>query len=593
MSVKMSAVVEMTTADIYNGGVNMIFLDFEVFRYDWLVVMADTEKEEVTVVYNDVNKLTEYYRQHKNDIYVGYNIRNYDQWVYKAILAGFNPKGINDHIILDGNSGYTYSSQLKQFPIIFYDVMPNIPTSLKTLEGFMGSNIKETDVDFDIDRPLTPEELKLTEKYCRADVEALIDVFVIQKKEFESHMSLITAFDLPIQYLSKTKAQLSAEILECDPVRFDDEWDISIVDTLRIKKYAYVIDWFNSQNDYSAKLTTNVAGVPHVFAFGGLHGAKEKYHGTGQILHVDVNSFYPAIMIEYGLLSRSVREPEKYRRIRDKRIEYKKAKNPLQAPYKIVLNSTYGICKDKHNKAYDPRRANEICINGQLLLLDLIEHLEAVDGFELIQSNTDGLIIKIPDTDEAFEAVDDICFEWESRTRMSLGFDYIREIWQKDVNNYVFVDTEGNVERKGAYVKNNSQLDNDLPILNTAIVDYFTKNIPVSDTIKNCDDLQQFQKIFKLTSKYLYAMHNGKRQHGKVFRVFASGDNKDCALFKVKQKYRRDGDSYIANEKFANCPTRCFIYNESVAGVSTKDVPINKDWYIAEAEKRLKDYGLV
>ena len=72
-------------------------------------------------------------------------------------------------------------------------------------------------------------------------------------------------------------------------------------------------------------------------------------------------------------------------------------------------------------------------------MLDLIEHLEAVQGFELIQSNTDGLIIKIPDTDEAFNAVDDVCYEWESRTGMKLDFDYIREIWQKDVNNYVFV----------------------------------------------------------------------------------------------------------------------------------------------------------
>lgn len=570
----------------------MIFLDFEVFKYNWLVVFADTETEQFTVICDDADKLTAYYEQHKRDIFVGYNIRNYDQWIFKGILAGFNPKRINDHIIVKGRNGYSFSSLLNNFPLIFYDAMPNIPTSLKTLEGFMGGNIKETDVDFNIDRPLTPEEIAMTEKYCRSDVEALIEVFIKQKKEFESHMSLISTFNLPIQFLSKTKAQLSAEILECEPVNFNDEWEISIVDTLRIKKYAHVIEWFKKQMDYSAKLTTTVAGVPHIFAFGGLHGAVEKYHGTGQILHVDVNSFYPAIMIEYGLLSRSVREPEKYREIRDKRIEYKKAKNPLQAPYKIVLNSTYGICKDKHNKAYDPRRANEICINGQLLLLDLIEHLEVIEGFELIQSNTDGLIIKIPDTDEAFEAVDDVCYEWEQRTHMSLGFDYIREIWQKDVNNYVFVDVDGEIERKGAYVKPNSDLDNDLPILNTALVDYFTNGVSVEKTIHDCKDLQQFQKIYKLTNKYLYAVHNGEKVDGKVFRVFASKNTADTALFKAKRKERRNGEVYISNEKFINCPTTCFIKNDAVLGVSTDDVPINKQWYIDLARKRLKDYGL-
>lgn len=569
----------------------MIFLDFEVFSHNWLVVFADMDAEKFTVIHDDVNALTDYYNQHKQEIFVGYNIRNYDQWIFKAILSGFNPKGINDFIIEQGGNGYNYSTQLKNYPLIFYDVMPNIPTSLKTLEGFMGGNIKETDVDFNIDRPLTAEEITLTEKYCRADVEALIEVFIKQYKEFESHLSLITTFDLPIQFLGKTKAQLSAEILECEPVSFMDEWQISIIDTLDIKKYAYVINWFKNQYSYQAKLETMVAGVPHIFAFGGLHGAVEKYHGTGQILHVDVNSFYPAIMIEYGLLSRSVKHPEKYREIRDKRIEYKKAKNPLQAPYKIVLNGTYGICKDKHSKAYDPRRANEVCINGQLLLLDLIEHLEAIEGFELIQSNTDGLIIKIPDTDEAFNAVDDVCYEWETRTRMSLGFDYIREIWQKDVNNYVFVDVEGELERKGAYVKANSDLDNDLPIINTALVDYFTKKIPVSDTIKNCKDLQQFQKIYKLTSKYLYAMHNQKALKEKVFRVFASTSPFDTALYKVKRKTNKNGGEYMANEKFINCPTNCFIKNDAVAGVNTDTVPIDKEWYIALAEKRLEDYG--
>lgn len=569
----------------------MIFLDFEVFSHNWLVVFADMDAEKFTVIHDDVNALTDFYNQHKQEIFVGYNIRNYDQWIFKAILSGFNPKGINDFIIEQGGNGYNYSTQLKNYPLIFYDVMPNIPTSLKTLEGFMGGNIKETDVDFNIDRPLTAEEIALTEKYCRADVEALIEVFIKQYKEFESHLSLITTFDLPIQFLGKTKAQLSAEILECEPVSFMDEWQISIIDTLDIKKYAYVINWFKNQYSYQAKLETMVAGVPHIFAFGGLHGAVEKYHGTGQILHVDVNSFYPAIMIEYGLLSRSVKHPEKYREIRDKRIEYKKAKNPLQAPYKIVLNSTYGICKDKHSKAYDPRRANEVCVNGQLLLLDLIEHLEAIEGFELIQSNTDGLIIKIPDTDEAFNAVDDVCYEWETRTRMGLGFDYIREIWQKDVNNYVFVDVEGELERKGAYVKANSDLDNDLPIINTALVNYFTKKIPVSDTIKNCKDLQQFQKIYKLTSKYLYAMHNQKALKEKVFRVFASTSPFDTALYKVKRKTNKNGGEYMANEKFINCPTNCFIKNDAVAGVNTDTVPIDKEWYIALAEKRLEDYG--
>lgn len=38
-------------------------------------------------------------------------------------------------------------------------------------------------------------------------------------------------------------------------------------------------------------------------------------------------------------------------------------------------NSTYGAMKDKHNAMFDPRQANNVCVGGQLLLLDLIRFL--------------------------------------------------------------------------------------------------------------------------------------------------------------------------------------------------------------------------
>ena len=186
-------------------------------------------------------------------------------------------------------------------------------------------------------------------------------------------------------------------------------------------------------------------------------------------------------------------------------------KKKEQAPYKIVLNGTYGISKDKMSLAYDPRQANNVCVNGQLLLIDLIDKLESIQGFELIQSNTDGLIVKIPDTDSAFNQLDDICHEWEQRTGMGLGFDYIEEIWQRDVNNYIFRDIDGKLERKGGYVKELNDLDNNLPIVNKAIVDFLTARIPIETTINTCNDLKQFQMICKISSKYKCLIHNDKK----------------------------------------------------------------------------------
>ena len=58
------------------------------------------------------------------------------------------------------------------------------------------------------------------------------------------------------------------------------------------------------------------------------------------------------------------------------------------------------------------------------------------------------------------------------RCEILLELDCIHEIYQKDVNNYLWVDLDGGVERIGKYVKELSSIDNDLPILNKALVEY-------------------------------------------------------------------------------------------------------------------------
>ena len=79
--------------------------------------------------------------------------------------------------------------------------------SLKQLEGFMGNDIRETTVDFTINRKLTAQELKEVAFYCNHDVEQTMEVFLNTYEEFESTMSLIKAFKLPFENISKTKAQ--------------------------------------------------------------------------------------------------------------------------------------------------------------------------------------------------------------------------------------------------------------------------------------------------------------------------------------------------------------------------------------------------
>ena len=52
------------------------------------------------VIINDRQKLIYFYEKHKNSIYVGYNSRQYDQFLFKGIIDWMNPSYINDKVLL-------------------------------------------------------------------------------------------------------------------------------------------------------------------------------------------------------------------------------------------------------------------------------------------------------------------------------------------------------------------------------------------------------------------------------------------------------------------------------------------------------------
>ena len=561
----------------------ILFYDFEVFKYDWFVVIKDTDKRVTHEIVNDPEELKKVYHENKDNIWVGFNSRQYDQYILKGILLGMSPQAINNWIIVQGQGGWSYSKAFARIQLYNYDIMTDRFRGLKELEGFMGNDIRETTVDFNTDHKLTAAEIKEVLFYCNHDVEQTMHVFMNRKEEFESQINLINTFKLPLKYITKTKAQLSAIILDANRQEHDDEYDITIVDTLKLNKYAFIRDWYlNLENrDYHKSLKLDIMGVPHSFGWGGLHGARLQYKGEGIFVNSDVTSFYPSLMIEYGFLSRNVSEPEKFKEIYDIRVGLKReGKKKEQQPYKIVLNSTYGASKDQFNNLYDPLQANNVCINGQLLLLDLIEHVEkSIPGVLLIQSNTDGVMFKLPD-EKSLDKYKEVAEEWSERTRMGLDHDIIEKVVQKDVNNYIVVKEGGKIKSKGAYVKSLSALDNDLPIVNKALMDYFIKDISVEDTILNAKYMIDFQKIIKASSKYDYLTHGKERINEKISRVFASKSYDDPGIFKSKNGKL---------EKVAGTPERCFIQNGDINGkrISRK---LDKQWYINVAKKRIEDF---
>ena len=80
----------------------ILFYDFEVFKFDWLVVIISPAEEKEYIFHNDRAGLIAFYEEHKSWIWCGYNSRNYDSVILKSIILDFDVKKVNDYIIYEG-----------------------------------------------------------------------------------------------------------------------------------------------------------------------------------------------------------------------------------------------------------------------------------------------------------------------------------------------------------------------------------------------------------------------------------------------------------------------------------------------------------
>lgn len=561
------------------------FYDYKVFDCGWVVVIVNTQSRQRQTIVNDRDVFVDYFRKHQNEIWIGCNNFNYDQNILKAILLNLNVKKTHDYITNDGLKTWQIDNRFKNITINSYDVAKK--KELKSLFGFMGSDISEFSIPLDTKRVLTMEEIQDVINHCTYNINQTMEIFLQRENDFNAQIQLIKTFGLPLEAIGRTQAQLASMILKARKQSYSDFWNIKLPETLKLDKYNFVAEWFLSRKNHynESTLTCKIAGLEHNIGWGGLHGAKEKYKyvckDDEMIVHADVNQLYPIIMIKYDLLSRATKEKERYKNILLTSLKLKaEGKEDERKPYKDISNITYGAMGDEYNFLYDPLNRKLVCVYGQVLIIDLIEKIE---GFsELIQTNTDGLFVKIKKKD--FDLLDDVVYEWEKRTGLNMSFKFYKKIVQKDVNCYVAIDYDGKLKRKGEYVKELSSIDFDLPIVNEAVVKFLTEDILPEDTIRSCTELRKFQKIVKVSNLYMCAWHNEKQLTGKIFRIFASSDTSDKNI--TKQKTHG-----ATKEKFAKTPERCFIDN---GDITNKTVPfkLNKQWYIDLAIKRIEDFGL-
>lgn len=644
--------------------------DIEVFKYDFFIVVrnADYEEPNYLVIHNNNAQAKEFFNR-ANQLLGGFNNKWYDDWVVLSMLNGADNSIIkkhNDFIVKEHKNGWEFPFiQYQKRPFDSFDLRDDLPQglSLKAIEGNNLENIVESEIDFDIDRPLTPAEIKKVIKYCKNDVEATYHLYKKRDKYLQSKKDIARFKNVSeLDVLPLTNAKLTSFVLEAKYKEYGDEFEYTPPECLRLDKYKYLLDFFKDpiaytlkdlekqlesetkkikikslkrkiekikkSNRYSCKLETDIAGVPHVYGWGGIHGARKNffYKETEgyKIVDIDVGSYYPSMMLVFNYISRSIPSAELYAYIYKTRLEAKhKGDKATANALKLILNTCYGAMKNRYNDLYDPRNASAICITGMLLLTDIIEKLETIEGVELIQSNTDGIIFKYPIPQES--KVEAVVTEWENRTGLNMEYTVIKDVAQKDVNNYVMkagetylirkqedgtykrivTDEDKNtIKTKGGYVSLSSGGDfknNSMVIIHKALVNYFMEDKPVEDTINECNNIEDFQIIAKTGSTYdgTYWEVDGKRvEVQRVNRVYATEDKKYGTLYKVKgnsitkvessmyDDSEDDKDDNTRNDKIASLPENCIIDNEGILTIDN----IDKTFYINLASKRVTDY---
>lgn len=507
----------------------IVVVDVETFKYDWITVFYDISKNIWSVFHNNSKAVLQYMTQ-PDVIFCGFNNKHYDNHILKAICCGadnLTVKSINDFIIVDDRNGWDhYFIRKNRFWFHSFDLMDDtqVGTSLKHIEAHLGMDIEESEVDFNLDRPLTPEEITKTIRYCKYDVARTANLLTLRKGYLDAKLNVGRSIGLPDhKALYMTNARLTAEALNAKATKRYDEREYQYPANLERNLIpAEVLAFFDRMHDktipdkelFSSSLTIDVDGAEAVIAFGGIHHAQPCYHeiatGTRVIRNFDVASLYPSLMVYNGYTSRNIPSSEIFEdfyhtRLEAKRNGDKKTANTL----KLILNTTYGASLASTNPLYDPLMGRSVCITGQLYILELAQrYLAACKTLRIIQLNTDGLMISLESHE--LPIVYRLNEEWQRSKHLELEEDKIKAIHQKDVNNYVMVFENDKVKTKGGYVSYGIapagafSINNNHTIVKEAVINYFVHGTPVEETIYHCDDIHKFQIVAKAGEGYKF-----------------------------------------------------------------------------------------
>lgn len=609
--------------------------DIEVFPNTFHCVLLNTDNEElykfeISERKNQIRELVQFFTNPKY-LLCGYNNKHYDdviinyiidyidimlcKSIYDVTLSLFN---LSQTIINleDGNISkikrWKYANYFESMDLLTMMFSSKLRVGLKSMQITMQyQNVQEYSGDFGSFLP--KDKIDEMISYNINDVKSTYSLFNYLVKNGDIDLRLFIEQEYGFNALSMDSVKFGETLIAkkvCEELHINKrqlEQMRSPMDNIPLKdvilpfiryknpKFQEALEDMKKQvvssknkkpgeKNYENKFV--VSGVRYSIGVGGIHSLNEpriyvpkedEYLG-----HLDVASMYPSFIVRYGWFPRHLGKAglAVYTQIYHERIQAKHSgQKQKNLALKLTLNSVTGKMQQETSWMYDPFSVFKIRINGQLILLMLADLL-LQHSCEIVQVNTDGVmfIAKKAYKDAIMESVAKL----EQLTKLSFEADSYEAFYQFAVNDYFGVidgfSQSRNpklIEKKGMFITEPVLGKGLAPtIIPEAVINYFVFNIPVEDTIRNCDDIRKFLMSQRVDKKFKVEYDDKYIQ--RINRWYASTNG--CYLYTV--------DESKTPVKYSNLLKKSGVtILNYIDNISTKNRKINYPYYISEARK--------
>lgn len=605
-------------------GKTVIVYDIEVFPNFFHCTCKDTESNELYLFEiserkTQISELTDFFLN-KDRLFCGYNNHHYDDTLVNYIvdycslleqkhyvIATQSIFNLSQTIISseDGNieryKRWKYAKYFDSMDLLTMMFSSKLRVGLKEMQLTMRyHNVLEYDGNFN--DYVNPKDYQKIIEYNINDVESTTNLLQRLANKGEIDLRLFIEEEYGFNALSMDSVKFGETILAkkvCEELHIDKrqlETMRSPMDNVPLKdvilpfiqyknpKLQSVLEDMKKQvvsskerKSYENKFV--ISNTRYSIGVGGIHSINtpriyvpknDEYIG-----HLDVASMYPSFIVQYGWFPTHLGKAglDVYIQLYTERLQAKHSGQKLKnLALKLVLNSVTGKMQQETSWLYDPKSVFKIRINGQLILLMLVDILLQYNC-EIIQVNTDGVMF-IAKKDQESDIMESVS-KLEQLTKLSFEADRYEAFYQYAVNDYFGVTDKNEIEKRGMFITESILGKGLAPtIIPKAVIAYLTKNIPLEKTIRECNDIYEFLMAQRVDKKFKVEYNNHYIQ--RINRYYASTNG--YWLYKVKET--EDGLSYENMLKKSGVT----ILNK-IDDTSTLDKNINYAYYLSEARK--------